>query len=159
MKLTQVFPTVEDRKTLPTVKLLTIWLGANDACIKPSVQHVPMPKYASNLKHIINLVQSPKSRYYSPETRIVLITPPPVNTHQRADVLKQKTPPILEHDRLFDVTKAYAETVKDIAVEEEVAVVDIWTALMDAAEHKEENLSEFLNDGLHLTGAGYQVRS
>ena len=152
-----MFPTVEDRKTLPTVKLLTIWFGANDACIEPSPQHVSLPKYASNLKHIINLVQSPKSPYYSPETRIVLITPPPVNTHQRVIELQARDPP-MENDRRFDVTKSYADTVKDVAAEEEVAVVDVWTALMNAAGGEETKLSEFLYDGLHLTSAGYQVR-
>ena len=154
----QIFARSEDQARVPKVRLLVIWFGANDACIKPSPQHVPVTKFISNLKHLVNLVQSPKSLYYSPETRIILITPPPVNTHQRRADLASRMPP-LELDRLFDTTKQYAEAVKDAAREEEVGIVDIWGALWDGSGHEESKLNKYLSDGLHLTREGYMVRN
>lgn len=155
-KLSQCFATREQQKHLPTVRLLVIWFGANDACLAQSPQHVSPPKFASNLKHLINLVQSPKSEYYSPDTRIILVTPPPINTYQRRAELEDRDPPIAL-DRDFETTRLYAETVKDVAREEEVGIVDIWTKMWDAVDHEEQALSKFSGDGLHLNNAGYQV--
>ncbi|KAL0580246.1 isoamyl acetate-hydrolyzing esterase [Marasmius crinis-equi] len=152
----KIFARGEQRKHALKVRLLVIWFGANDSCIKPSPQHVPITKFISNLKHLVNLVQSPKSEYYSPDTKIILITPPPVNTFQRKADLESRTPP-QELDRLFETTKRYAEAVKDAASEEEVAVVDIWSAFWDGSGHDERNLSKFLTDGLHLNKEGYTV--
>ncbi|TFK42990.1 SGNH hydrolase-type esterase domain-containing protein [Crucibulum laeve] len=143
-------------KHAPKVRILTIWFGANDACIKPSPQHVPLPKFIENLKHIIDMVHSPESAYYSPFTRILLITPPPINTHQRKADLESRNPP-LPLDRLFDITKAYADAVKDVAVEKKVALVDVWSAVWEAAGKEEKALARFLNDGLHLNGEGYAI--
>ena len=102
------------------------------------------------------MLQSPDSEWYSPETRIVLITPPPVNTHKRKADLEARDPP-LALDRLFDTTKAYAEAVKDIAKEKGVGVVDAWTPIWEAAGQDEHALSKYLPDGLHLSEVGYQV--
>uniref|UniRef100_A0A0W0F936 SGNH hydrolase-type esterase domain-containing protein n=1 Tax=Moniliophthora roreri TaxID=221103 RepID=A0A0W0F936_MONRR len=146
----------EQQKYTPKVRLLVIWFGANDACIRPSPQHVSITKFISNLKHMVNMVQSPKSEYYLAETKIILVTPPPVNEFQRKEDPESRSPP-RELDRLFDTTKEYAEAVKDVAREEEVAVVDIWSALWDASGHEQAQLSRYLNDGLHLNAAGYAV--
>ncbi|KAF9264736.1 SGNH hydrolase [Marasmius fiardii PR-910] len=150
------FAQQEEQKHAPKVRLLVIWFGANDSCIKPSPQHVPVTKFISNLKHLVNLVQSPKSQFYSAETKIILITPPPVSTIQRSADLTSRSPP-KELDRLFDNTKRYAEAVKEAAREEEVGVVDIWSGLWDASDHQESNLSNYLSDGLHLNKAGYEI--
>ena len=102
------------------------------------------------------MVKSPKSSYYSPTTRIILITPPPVNTFQRRAELESRVPP-LTLDRDFEVTKAYAESVRVVARSEGVALVDIWSALWEAAGKDEKSLSKFLVDGLHLNEEGYRV--
>ncbi|KAF8892562.1 SGNH hydrolase-type esterase domain-containing protein [Infundibulicybe gibba] len=140
---------------VPKVRLLVIWFGANDACIKPSPQHVPLTRFISNLKHMVNLVQSPKSSYYSPSTRIILITPPPVNTHQRKADLQARPEP-LELDRLFDTTKAYSEgcgTWPGKGSRRCRRVVELWYA----AGEKEEGLAAYLEDGLHLNKDGYKI--
>ncbi|EAU88240.2 GDSL Lipase/Acylhydrolase [Coprinopsis cinerea okayama7 len=140
----------------PKVRVLTIWFGANDACIKPSPQHVPLNKFKANLREMVDLVHSPNSPYYAPHTRIILITPPPVNTHTRKADLESRDPPV-ELDRLFDVTKEYASAVMEIAREKNVAVVDAWTPLWKGAGEGEKALSKYLPDGLHLNEAGYKV--
>ncbi|EPQ54261.1 SGNH hydrolase [Gloeophyllum trabeum ATCC 11539] len=150
----QFFAKSKDQEHLPKVQLLTIWFGANDACIPPSPQHVPLPTFSANLSKLINLVKSPDSPYHSPSTRVILITPPPVNTYQRGADLATRNPP-LDLDRKFEVTQQYAEAVKEVGAKEGVPVVDIWSSIWEAAGKVERDLSRYLNDGLHLNAEGY----
>ncbi|KAJ6455737.1 SGNH hydrolase-type esterase domain-containing protein [Mycena sanguinolenta] len=154
--LEQVLATQQAQQHLPKVRLLVIWFGANDAVLKPFSQHVSLPKFIENMKYMVQLVHSPDSAYYSPPTKIILMTPPPVNTYQRAADLTSRNPP-LEMDRLFDTTKQYAEGVREAAAASKVAVGDVWTALWKAAGENEQALSRYLSDGLHLTRDGYTV--
>ncbi|KDR81822.1 hypothetical protein GALMADRAFT_135217 [Galerina marginata CBS 339.88] len=143
-------------KHAPKLRVLSIWFGANDACVAPSPQHVPLPKFSANLKHMVSLIKSPTSQYYSPTTRIILISPPPINTLTWGAYLAALDPP-LKLDREFEVTRAYAEAVANVAKEEGVGYVDVWTPLWEAAGKEEKKLEKFLSDGLHLTGEGYKV--
>lgn len=152
----KAFAKKEQQPYVPTVRLLTIWFGANDSVLPSERQHVPLPQFIANLKHLITTVRSPLSEYYSPETRILLISNPPVNTYQRGADLASRDPP-RECDREFGVTKLYAEAVVKTAKEEDVAFADVWTALWEAAGEDERALSEYLSDGLHLTAKGYEV--
>ena len=61
-------------------------------------------------------------------------------------------------DREFEITRAYADAVRDVAAAEGVAFVDVWTAIYEAADKHETNLDKFLGDGLHLNENGYDVR-
>lgn len=151
----QCLATVRD-ENVPKIRLLTIWFGANDACIWPSPQHVSLSKFASNLRDWIDLVHSPESHHYSPTTHIILISPPPVNTYQRRADLQSRNPPNLL-DRDFETTRKYAEAVREVAQEKQVAFTDVWTVLWEAAGKDEQSLSRFLYDGLHLNAEGYQL--
>lgn len=126
------------------MQLLTIWFGANDAAPPPSPQHVPRDRYKANLAHLVDMVKSPTSAYYSPDTRIILITPPPVNTYQWTE-------------RIFTETKLYAEAVKELGAQVGVPVADVWTEIWEAAGRDERACEQFLHDGLHLNAAGYEV--
>ncbi|KAH9930895.1 SGNH hydrolase-type esterase domain-containing protein [Fomitopsis serialis] len=152
----QSFAKQHDQQHLPKVRLLTIWLGANDAALPPSGQHVPLDRYASNLAQLVQLVASPSSPYHAPHTKLLLITPPPLNSHQWRVTLRQDDPP-KELDRTFEVTAEYAERVRRVGTEVGVPVVDVWTCVWDAAGHVEERLSEYLYDGLHLNENGYAL--
>ena len=103
------------------------------------------------------MVRSSSSEYYSPKTRILLISPPPVNTYQRGAELASRNPPRV-CDREFGFTKLYAEAVVKTAQEEGVAIADIWTVIWEAAGKEERALSAYLSDGLHLNAKGYEVR-
>ncbi|KAI5122981.1 hypothetical protein M0805_006859 [Coniferiporia weirii] len=140
-----------ERGLAPKVRLLTIWFGANDAVLPSFFQHVPLARFGENLTRLIHMVSAPTSAWYSPETKVVLITPPPVNMQQRC------TEPSSVPDRAFGVTAEYAEAVRRVGATEQVPVIDAWRALWDAAGHKEEALSRYLSDGLHLTADGYAV--
>jgi hypothetical protein len=95
------------------------------------------------------MVTSPTSAYYSPETRIILITPPPVNT-------KQWIRP--DNPRVFEAARSYAEAVKEVGEKENIPVADIWTPIFDGAGRSEEGCEKYLSDGLHLNSNGYSVR-
>lgn len=131
--------------------MLTIRFGANDACIKPSPQHVPLERFEANIRKMISLVQS-----RSPDTRILLITAPPVNTHQRKADLESRDPP-QALDRLFETSKQYADAVKALGDELGLGVVDAWSSLWDACGQDEAGFAQFSGDGLHLNERGYEV--
>ncbi|KIJ68948.1 hypothetical protein HYDPIDRAFT_105485 [Hydnomerulius pinastri MD-312] len=140
----QIFAKQHEQLHVPKVQLLTIWYGANDAAPPPSPQHVPRDRYKANLTHLVNMVKSPSSAYYSPDTRVILITPPPVNTYQWPG-------------RVFNETKSYAEAVKEVGAQIGVPVADVWTEIWEAAGRDEKSCENFLYDGLHLNGAGYEI--
>lgn len=60
-------------------------------------------------------------------------------------------------DRDFEVTRQYAEAVKEVGKKEGVPVVDVWTKLYDAVGRDERKLDKFMDDGLHLNAVGYGV--
>ncbi|KZV71806.1 SGNH hydrolase [Peniophora sp. CONT] len=143
-----LFPAPGSSVPTAPVRLLTIWFGANDACLKPSPQHVPLDRFRSNLHTLIARAPSGAA--------VVLITAPPVNTIQRGADLSSRDPP-KELDRSFEVTRQYAELVKEVGKEKGVPVVDVWTALWEAVGKEEKRLEEVLSDGLHLNATGYNA--
>ncbi|KAF8638911.1 hypothetical protein AX17_001962 [Amanita inopinata Kibby_2008] len=140
----------------PKIRLLVIWFGANDAAVSPSPQHVPLHRFIANLHRIISLVRSAEFPTDAQRTHMILITPPPINTYQRGADLTCRNPP-QALDRTFETTREYAKAVKRVAATENVAVVDLWTAMFEAAGENERNLSKFLIDGLHPNEAGYKL--
>jgi GDSL-like Lipase/Acylhydrolase family len=133
----------------PRVRLLTIWFGANDACLPGFRQHVPLSRFSENITTMVRSIRSPESPWYSPETKVFLITPPPIHVpSMRED---------MQPTRAFDVTKVYAEEVKSVGEAEKVPVVDAWTGVWEAAGENKEAVKAFLTDGLHLGKAGYEV--
>ena len=152
-----MFAKRSDREHVPKVQLLTIWFGANDAMIPGEQQHVPLQQYKANLSKLVHMVRDPSSEYYSPETRIILFTPPPVNTIQWIEELRSRDPPKQELDRDFNVTRQYAKGVLEVGRKEKVPVVDTWTLFYEAAGKEEKNLAKYLTDGLHLNAEAYKV--
>jgi len=141
----------------PKVRLLTLWLGGNDSCLEPSPQYLPLGRFIANLTKMVRMVQDPDSPYHSPETRIVLITPPPVSEKVRGADLASRNPPIAL-DRSASNTKRYAEAVTELAKNLSLPVVDLYTPIASAAGDDEDRLKTYLSDGLHLTPEGYTVR-
>ncbi|KAI0373324.1 SGNH hydrolase [Pilatotrama ljubarskyi] len=155
----QCFATQHDQQHAQKVRLLTIWFGANDAALPHSPQHVPLERYKTNLAKLIWAVRSPESPQYSPDTLILLMTPPPVDpewwARSLAGLMQSET--VDAPDRSLEASKRYAEAAREVGVKEGVAVVDVWTRIWEAAGGKEAGLKEFLSDGLHLSEKGYAV--
>lgn len=170
----QVFP--KKGAVGPKVKLLTLWLGANDACLDPSPQRVsrpsnritppsdvrpvlklPIDRCISNLRKMVSMVRSPDSEYYSPETRIILITPPPFSEAARKADLESRDPPIAL-DRTSENTRKYADAVIELGKELNVPVLDVYTPIWEATDNGDtKKLEAYLYDGLHLSKPGYTV--
>ncbi|KAJ5295371.1 hypothetical protein PENANT_c001G06213 [Penicillium antarcticum] len=146
-----------------TVRFMTIFFGANDACVPGHSQHVPVEIYKQNLKTII---QHPATRAQNP--RIILMSPPPINEYQLEsfDAAKESPHP----SRTASGARQYADAAREVGAELNVPVADLWSAFMKAAGWKEgqalvgsrdapnsETLSGLLTDGLHLAPAGYRI--
>jgi isoamyl acetate esterase len=98
---------------------------------------------------MVRAIRAPESQWYSPETRLLLITPPPIHVPSMM-VEMQLT-------RAFDVTRVYAEEVKKVGDAENVPVVDVWSRIWEAAGRNKEAVKSFFTDGLHLGKSGYEV--
>ncbi|EGG09914.1 uncharacterized protein MELLADRAFT_71168 [Melampsora larici-populina 98AG31] len=143
-------------------KLVTIWLGANDAVLQNRPQHVEAQQYTANLKQLIKIFRDHDiATAPGPPTQIILITPPPISVSLRAADLASRFPDWTpaDMDRDVDRTASFADHVKNLAAEEGLPVLDTWTALTNAAERSEHGLADYLCDGLHLTPAGYEIIS
>ncbi|KAL1887533.1 hypothetical protein Sste5346_010144 [Sporothrix stenoceras] len=173
----RVLPTIFEPLSPSTPRLshLVVLLGANDAALPRQVdnQHVPLDKYEANLKRILT---HPNIQVHTP--KIILVTPPPLNGFhlgelERLGALDAAT------SRQARITDQYAEVARRVAkAVPGVALVDMWSAVMDRAvektpgwdtsagvllgdekdaKSKEGYLRELLTDGLHLTGESYRI--
>ncbi|PVV04704.1 hypothetical protein BB560_000785 [Smittium megazygosporum] len=114
------------------IKLMTIFFGANDASDPTFFQHVPLEEYTSNLEYMINLIYDPSSEYYSPETKIILITPPTLNDDMWDKTLKSAG--YSGKNRSNVITKQYADACIEIGNKFSIPVVNLWQAFTDTAE-------------------------
>ncbi|ODH49861.1 hypothetical protein GX48_03950 [Paracoccidioides brasiliensis] len=154
------------------VRLMTIFFGANDAVLPPFQQHVPLPLYKISLSQILT---HPLIQNHHPETRLLLLTPPPINEYQlesaaAAETQSAPAPAPAPVIRKAETTKQYAEACRDVGRELGVPVADIWGAFMKEAGWEEGEplagskrapanvrLGELLSDGLHFSPEGYRV--
>lgn len=138
--------------------ILALWFGTNDSLIgefgdeRGDHRGLSIAEFSKNLLAIINLVRSPRSAHYSPGTKIILITPPPVIASRFND---GRGFPHLDDAR----TKAFAAKVREIGRGPgDLAVVDAWTAFDRAAMgNNGVTLESLIPDGVHPSPAGYQI--
>jgi lysophospholipase L1-like esterase len=153
--LRQLLPTVqEQQEQASSIPLMTIFFGANDAALPFSPQHVPLDRFKANTKAMIDMIKNPESKFYNPKMRLILITPPPINEAQWGKRCQEQGERL---NRTNTAARAYAECIMEVGRETSVPVADIWSRLMDKVDVEHRDLSEYLLDGLHLNGNGYQV--
>ncbi|KAF9275382.1 hypothetical protein BGZ68_010834 [Mortierella alpina] len=149
------------------IEFLTLFFGANDACLPVSPQHVDLDRYERNLRMMIDMVHNPASPTYSPETRIVVICPPPIDEIRWAIRRKERG---MKMDRDPEVTRLYSETCLRVAKEYQaknteqmalqhcqVDVIDTWNIMMEQVKAGKHTLDNYLKDGLHLASQGNDV--
>jgi len=167
--LPQFLPRVQQSASTPSkIQFLTIFYGANDACLSPSLQHVELDRYEQNIRTLIHTVHSPTSPTYSPGTRIILICPGPVEESLWAHRRKGQGRPM---DRDKDVTKQYAALCLKVGQEyqaknaqqaspqhHQVDVIDTWGLITAQVENGQQALSDYLRDGVHFTSEANDVR-
>ncbi|KAJ5342258.1 Esterase SGNH hydrolase-type subgroup [Penicillium brevicompactum] len=159
----QVFDKFFPPPQIANVRLMTVFFGANDACVPGHDQHVPVDQYKENLKTII---QHPATVAQNP--RIILISPPPVNEYQLEAFDAAKDTP--HPSRMASFTKLYAAAAQEVAASLNVPVVDLWSAFMQTTSWQEgqpligsrdapnnETFAGLFTDGLHLSPAGSRI--
>ncbi|EHK96984.1 putative GDSL esterase/lipase [Glarea lozoyensis 74030] len=151
------------------VDYILVLLGSNDSCLpeSPTGQHISLPEYQRNITTIVNRFLNDTD-----PKKLFLVTPPPVNEIHLQEASDGQT---LTRHQSF--TAKYAQVVREVAEElndQRVVLVDLWSAIMQKARLStpdqgedalpgskasgdNEQLREFLSDGLHLTGAGYKI--
>jgi lysophospholipase L1-like esterase len=149
------------------IKILAVFFGANDARLPNTMQarqHVPLPEYKDNLRKILS-----HEVVRAHDAHIVLMTPPPID--ERMCIADDAAKGINQIRRSAKATAEYAQAVRDIGSELEVAVCDLWGAFMQQAgwrdgdallglkgvDQKEDGLQSMLRDGLHLTDKGNKI--
>ncbi|GJJ77631.1 isoamyl acetate esterase [Entomortierella parvispora] len=153
----------QNESAISKIQFLTIFLGANDACLPVSPQHVALDRYEQNLHTLIGMVHNPESPTYAPHVRIILIGPPVIDEDRWAIRRKERA---MAMDRDKDVTRAYAErflklgrqyqqrNVEHALEHHQVDVVDTWGLMMAEIDAGRRDLNDYLKDGVHLAAAG-----
>ncbi|KAK4437235.1 GDSL esterase/lipase [Sesamum alatum] len=132
---------------------VTIFFGANDAALLEGMgkrQHVPVEEYKDNLRKMVQHIKSG-----SPNTLVVLITPPPIDVEGRREYARSLygdkasgTP-----DRTTEATGVYAKQCVTLADELGLPSVNLWSKMQETDGWQKK----FLSDGLHLTPEGNAV--
>ncbi|KAL1656000.1 hypothetical protein SLS61_001564 [Didymella pomorum] len=170
----------------PRTLLFTIFLGANDACFIGETEYVPLSTFEANIRKFVEtiLVQDAMA-----DTKVVLITPPPINipspdAKDKDENEMRKTNQAKREMRGYKTymsKKRYAKRIMQIAQEYEetgrVIGLDFWGDLVRARlqdfgeEYKADKLpgsglygardfgEGYFTDGLHLDKKGYNVLS
>ena len=161
---TSIYPVIDGQNLL----FCTIFFGANDSALAGMRQHVPIDKYKKNMKDIIKSI---KERYMSKENIIVcdddevkndasdknlpliLITPPPVHEPKWNSFCVETNRN--SNARTNESALAYGKCILSIGEELDIPVLDSFRALK--GYDGEDEYSEYLSDGLHLTEEGNEI--
>eukprot|EP00435_Cladocopium_sp_Y103_P064182 s384_g25.t2 len=113
-----------------TTRLVTIFLGANDASIEDQNpgQHVPLEEYKSNLREIVVI-----TRERAPHAKILLIAPPPVCHAQRLQYQKErfKEEATGRLERTNENAGLYADAVEHVAADMSLPCLNLWKEIRD----------------------------
>ncbi|KAF1344542.1 isoamyl acetate-hydrolyzing esterase [Delphinella strobiligena] len=162
----KVLPRVLPPPAHNRVRLMTIFFGANDACLPNTpgfAQNVPLQQFKDN---VVKLATHELVAAHNPT--IILVTPPPVDEH--LCLQKDRTVGINVIRRTAENTARYAEAVREVGKTLGLPVLDLWTAFMKEAGWQQgdplpgssdvpqnEVLTRLMHDGLHLNPEGYKI--
>ncbi|KAJ2768366.1 isoamyl acetate-hydrolyzing esterase, partial [Coemansia nantahalensis] len=143
------------------LQLCILFFGANDARLEGEGGHLPLEQYGDNLRYFVSLLRNPGSAHYSPDTRILIITPPPIGDKMIERITAQGAQPQARNS----VTGTYADMAISVAREHGIPHVDLYSAINDAAKTaaaqdphgKLEGYDQFLVEGIHLREKGYKL--
>ncbi|EXJ82695.1 hypothetical protein A1O3_06509 [Capronia epimyces CBS 606.96] len=154
--LLQFFPAAPPSSSIPRIQLMTVFFGANDACLPGRPQHVPIEEYK---QHLTNIVTYEGIQLH--DTKIILIVPAPVDEWQMAP-----------GERTAVATAKYATACREVGQALGLPILDLWTIFMlkagwtegstdpligSKSAPKNKVFEELLSDGLHFTPAAYRL--
>jgi len=147
--------------TNDSVKLVTIFFGANDASDETLNlrHHVPLERFEQNLRTIANLCRE----NFGHDVRMIFITPPPVYHKSRIQYQIQRygaEKATGKLERTLELSGLYADVVCKVAKDLHVPCLHLWKQMQDESPPTDSSLDEdqpwgqYLNDGLHLSQLG-----
>ncbi|PGH26984.1 hypothetical protein AJ80_01368 [Polytolypa hystricis UAMH7299] len=156
-----------ERRGPPAPLFITIFLGANDACFAGHDTYVPIAEYEEHIRYYAtSILENPATK----GTKVILITPPPIDVPPQSDL--SEIPPVREAEfsiaklgmgpRTWASKRRFAEKIVEIGREFEekselVAVLDFWTAITKfSCREKGKTDEEYakLDDDEMLPGSG-----
>ncbi|KAJ2666200.1 isoamyl acetate-hydrolyzing esterase [Coemansia sp. RSA 1199] len=145
------------------LQLLIILFGTNDSRVEWSEAYNPIDQYAKDLQYFISLLQDPDSEHYSPDARIMVITPPVVGDRKIQELAKSRnTEPEWYNNR----TQTYAAKAIEVAKAANVVYADLHTEMENVVAEYRKNISStdvldgydnYLIDGIHLNANGSTI--
>ena len=150
----------------PAPLFITIFLGANDACLMGEDTIVPFDEYQDHIRYYVyKILESPATK----DTKIILISPPPVDVHTPpgghlmdnpavAATLREAAASGMGH-RTWQSKRRFAKKIVEIGEEFEkttdlVAVLDFWTVITKFACQAEGQDFDALDLDELLPGSG-----
>ncbi|KAJ2712497.1 isoamyl acetate-hydrolyzing esterase [Coemansia spiralis] len=149
--------------TSGAMELCVLFFGTNDAVVSLSPQHVELDEYKQNMRQMVLLLQDPNSQYFSPRTRTIIVTPPPVNDAMADETTKSN--PNFKYFR-SKATKTYADAAIAVAQDFCLPYVDLHTEIVTLAAQakaspdykgKFSGYDAYLADGVHPNTAGNKL--
>lgn len=141
-----------EHKVASKVKLMTIFLGTNDAL--STIQHVPVSRYRENLASMVDeaLRYDIKLVVIGPALHDPKLLPPGFAENGPGDISSSSN------------NKTYSEAARSVAEQYKVPFLDLWTAFQNKGGWSDEQLAQqsvsirsLLSDGIHFTPEAYQV--
>ncbi|KAM5429953.1 hypothetical protein McanCB49686_005802 [Microsporum canis] len=125
----------------PAPLFITIFLGANDACLSMNGPMVPLQEYEDHIRHYLTtILDDPATK----DTRVILISPPPVNVpvpvgeplldNPDAAIILRSVASQGRGHRTWESKRTFAKKIVEIGKEYEaksgrVAVLDLWYSI------------------------------
>ncbi|KAJ1752805.1 isoamyl acetate-hydrolyzing esterase [Coemansia sp. RSA 989] len=128
-------------------------------------KHTPIEKFRDNLLYFVSLLRDPSSKHYSPSTKILFITPPPVGDRMVKEKAKIEGENVVNKN---ERARKYAQMVKRVANEVNTPYVDLYGKIEELVKKNQstakdtqtvdfEGYDGYLADGIHLNSAGNRV--
>lgn len=137
--------------------VVVIQFGINDASVDvwrtpPATKsRISRDQYEANLRDLIKTLREKN-------IQVILMTPNSMRWVEKIKKLYGKPPYDPEDPDGFNVfLKSYAETVRKIAREEKLPLVDVYTAFENYAKQKGHSAHDLLLDGVHPNTAGQKL--
>ncbi|XP_077228997.1 SGNH hydrolase-type esterase superfamily protein [Tasmannia lanceolata] len=148
--LEKVFASLGDGEGKAVPKAVTVFFGANDACLpdrSSAFQHVPIHEYEQNLHKIVSFIKK-----LWPTALVLLITPPPIDEDGRLRYPYGDNLSGLP-ERTNEFAGSYAKACVAVAGELGVPMIDVWSKMQQFPGWEKA----CLRDGLHLTASGNRI--
>jgi len=137
--------------------MVVIQFGINDSAVDvwktpPATKpRISRDQYETNLRNLIKTLRDNR-------IQVILMTPNSMRWVGKIKKLYGKPPYDPEDPHGFNVfLKLYAETVRKIAREDNVPLVDVYFAFENYAKQKGHSAHDLLSDGMHPNAAGQKM--